>query len=253
VTITEDVRIPKVAIVTGAGTGVGRAISRSLLQAGHVVVLAGRSRESLEQAAAGESLADVVPTDVTSPESVDHLFAHVVREHGRLDVLVNNAGIFGPVAAVDDLRDEDWTAVLATNVSGAVFCAREAVRVMRAQNPSGGRIINNGSLSAQTPRPSSVAYTISKHAITGLTASINLDHRDQDIVCTQIDVGNASTAMTARVGAGVLQADGSVRAEPTFDPDHVAGLVVQLAELPLDVCVPQLTIMARGMPFAGRG
>lgn len=252
-TITENGQVPKVVIVTGAGTGVGRAISRALLAAGHAVVLAGRSLDSLEQAAGGAPLADVVPADVTAAESVEHLFAHVVREHGRVDVLVNNAGIFGPIAAVDDLRDDDWAAVLATNVSGAVFCAREAVRIMRAQSPSGGRIINNGSLSAQTPRPCSVAYTISKHAITGLTASINLDHRDQGIACTQIDIGNASTAMTARIGAGALQADGSVRAEPTFDPDHVAGLVVQLTELPLDVCVPQLTVMARGMPFAGRG
>lgn len=251
---TTDISVRRQAIVvTGAGSGVGRAIARTLLEAGHDVVLAGRTASALADTAAGADHAVVVPTDVTSSASVRALFDGVVERLGRVDVLVNNAGVFGPAVTVDALDDDEWAAVLATNVTGAVFCAREAVRVMRAQSPGGGRIINNGSLSAHVPRPASVAYAVSKHAVSGLTASINLDHRAHGICCTQIDIGNAETAMTSGIGVEALQPDGTRRPEATIDSAHVGSLVTQLVGLPLDVNVPQLTVMAREMPFAGRG
>ena len=228
-------------------------MARALLGAGHHVVLAGRTVAALDETAAGADRALVVQTDVTSSASVRALFDHVVERFGPLDVMVNNAGVFGPAVTVDVLTDDDWAAVVATNVTGTVFCAREAVRIMRDQSPCGGRIINNGSLSAHVPRPASVAYAVSKHAISGLTASINLDHRSHGICCTQIDIGNAATAMTAGVGIDALQPDGTRRPEPTIDAAHVGDLVAQLVALPLDVNVPQLTVMAREMPFAGRG
>lgn len=242
-----------VVVVTGAGSGVGRAISRSLLAAGHLVVLAGRTESALQESAAGSKQALVIPTDVTSSDAVRSLFDRAVCEFGRVDGLVNNAGVLGPAVTIEGLDDESWATVAATNVTGAIYCAREAVRVMRGQNPAGGRIVNNGSLSAHRPRPASVAYVVTKHAMSGLTASINLDHRSHGIACTQIDIGNASTPMTSGIGAGALQPDGSRRAEPTIDPSHVGDLVARLIALPLDVNVPQMTIMAREMPFAGRG
>ncbi|TYC08751.1 SDR family oxidoreductase [Actinomadura syzygii] len=241
------------AVVTGAGSGLGRAIAHALLDAGHVVVLAGRTRAALEETAAGRPRAYVVQADVTSPPSVRALFAAARDLHGRVDVLVNNAGVFGPHGAVDEVSDQAWGEVLAANVTGSFLCAREAVRVMKDQRPPGGRIINNGSLSAHVPRPRSVAYTVSKHAISGLTAALNLDLRDHGIACTQLDVGNAATAMTAGIGVQALQPDGTRRAEPTIDPVHVARSVTHVVSLPLEVNVPSLTVMARAMPYAGRG
>lgn len=243
----------RAVVVTGAGSGLGRAISRTLAARGHRVVLAGRDRRTLEETAGSSPSMWVVPTDVTSSASVRGLFDEAVGHLGRLDVLVNNAGVFGPSAGVDTIDDDDWEQVLATNVSGSMYCAREAARLMKSQAPRGGRIINNGSLSAHVPRPASVAYTVSKHAITGLTASLNLDLRDVDICCTQLDVGNAATAMTSSIAVEALQADGTRRPEPTIDPQHVADLVAHLVALPLDVNVPALTVMARGMPYVGRG
>ncbi|MET0451395.1 MAG: SDR family oxidoreductase [Mycobacterium sp.] len=243
----------KTVIVTGAGSGLGRAAVQVLLEAGHRVVLAGRRPDALVESAAGHPLARVVPTDVTDAGSVRSLFAESVSAFGRVDVLFNNAGVFGPSAAVDEIDDDAWHETWRTNVDGAVFCAREAVRVMSNQLPCGGRIINNGSLSAHRPRPRSVAYTVTKHAISGLTASMLLDLRDVDICVTQIDIGNAATAMTAGFGAEALQANGTMAAEPTFDAVHVARSLAYLVELPLEVSVPSLTIMARGMPFFGRG
>ncbi|MFE9246900.1 SDR family oxidoreductase [Nocardiopsis sp. NPDC006938] len=243
----------KVIVITGAGAGIGRETARRLLGDGHSVVLAGRRRETLEETAGERPGAVVVDTDVTSSESVGALFAAVRERFGRVDVLFNNAGVFGPAASVDEIEDDAWREVLDTNVTGSLNCAREAARMMRAQTPGGGRIINNGSISAHVPRPSSVAYTVSKHAISGLTASLNLDLRGHGIACTQIDVGNAATAMTAGFGANARQADGSVRAEPTIDVAHVADTIAHIVSLPLDVNVPTVTVMAREMPFAGRG
>ncbi|MGY0389467.1 SDR family oxidoreductase [Nocardioides sp. WG-D5] len=245
----------QIVVVTGAGTGVGRAISRELLDRGHGVVLAGRRRAPLDDAAAGHPAATVAPLDVADPAAVAAMFGDALARHGRVDVLVNNAGTFGPAVRIDELQLEDWEDTWRTNVTGSVVCAREAVRVMLAQDRPGGRIINNGSLSAQVPRPHSVAYAVTKHAISGLTASLALDLRDEGIAVTQVDIGNASTAMTAGayVAQGALQPDGTHRAEPTIDVRHVATLVAQVVELPTDVAVPQLTVMARAMPFAGRG
>ncbi|WP_152521150.1 SDR family oxidoreductase [Nocardiopsis ganjiahuensis] len=243
----------KVVVITGAGAGIGRETARRLLGDGHSVVLAGRRRETLEETADGSPGAVVVEADVTSPESVRTLFGEVRERFGRVDVLFNNAGVFGPAASVDEIEDSAWREVLDTNVTGSLNCAREAARMMKAQSPQGGRIINNGSVSAQAPRPSSVAYTVSKHAINGLTASMNLDLRGHGIACTQIDVGNAATEMTRGFGSDARQADGSVRPEPTIDVAHVADTVAHIVSLPLDVNVPTLTVMAREMPLVGRG
>ncbi len=244
---------PKVVVITGAGSGIGRATADVLLDAGHRVVLAGRRPETLARTAAGRPNARVVATDVTDSASVQALFADTVAMFGRVDVLFNNAGVFGPSASVIDIDDDQWHTTWRTNVDGAVFCAREAARVMAAQVPRGGRIVNNGSLSAHRPRPNSLAYTVTKHAISGLTASMLLDLRDVDICVTQIDIGNAATDMTAGFSHQTPQADGSLAAEPTFDVDHVARAVAHLVELPLDVSVPSLTVMARAMPYFGRG
>jgi len=246
-----------VAVVTGAGSGLGRVIARALLTAGWQVAAAGRRWKPLEETAGrragpgGPALP--VITDVTEPDSVAALFAAVGNRWGRVDLLVNNAGVFGPVGPVDEISLADWRQVVDTNLTGAFLCAQQAVRMMRDQDPRGGRIINNGSISAHTPRPGSVAYTATKHAITGLTKSISLDGRRFDIACGQIDIGNAATDMTARMSHGVPQADGSLAPEPTFDASHVAGAVVYMASLPLDANVQFLTITATKMPFIGRG
>ncbi|WP_188545702.1 SDR family oxidoreductase [Rhodococcoides trifolii] len=251
--MTDSERGPQVVVVTGAGSGLGRAMSVALLDAGHHVVLVGRNRSTLEETAAGRGHADIAVADVTSDRSVCSLFATVVERFGRLDVLVNNAGTFGPAASVDNLDVDAWNTTVAVNLTGVFLCAREAMRIMKAQDPRGGRIINNGSISAHTPRPSSAAYTATKHGVSGLTKSISLDGRAFDICCTQIDIGNAATDMTSGIGHAVLQPDGSTRAEPTFDPRHVADTIVHLVDLPLDVTVPTLTIMANRMPYVGRG
>ncbi|MET0475924.1 MAG: SDR family oxidoreductase [Mycobacterium sp.] len=243
----------RVIVITGAGSGLGRATARVLLRAGHRVVLAGRRPGALVESAEGHPDARVIPTDVTDSGSVRALFAEVVAAFGRVDVLFNNAGVFGPSASVDQIEDAAWHETWRTNVDGSVFCAREAARIMSAQLPRGGRIINNGSLSAHRPRPSSVAYAVTKHAINGLTASMLLDLRDVDICVTQIDIGNAATAMTSGFGAEAAQPGGSRTAEPTFDAVHVARAVAHLVEMPLDVSVPSLTVMARTMPYFGRG
>jgi NAD(P)-dependent dehydrogenase (short-subunit alcohol dehydrogenase family) len=240
-----------VAVVTGAGSGLGRCIARALLDAGWRVALAGRRAGALHETAHGSGAALVVPTDVTCQESVASLFGAVGERWGRLDLLVNNAGVFGPPAAVDELDPADWRAVVDTNLTGCFLCARHAVRMMKAQG--GGRIINNGSISAHAPRPNSIAYTATKHAITGLTKSISLDGRAFGIACGQIDIGNAATELTQRFSDGVPQANGSIAAEPTFDPRHVADAVLYMASLPLDANVLFMTITATGMPFVGRG
>jgi NAD(P)-dependent dehydrogenase (short-subunit alcohol dehydrogenase family) len=246
-----------VAVVTGAGSGLGRVISLSLLSSGWQVALAGRRGDALEEtAAAATGAADAVlavPADVTSPSSVAALFQRVAERWGRLDLLVNNAGVFGPSGPVDAIDLAGWQAVVDTNLTGAFLCAQHAVRMMKAQVPRGGRIINNGSISAHTPRPGSICYTATKHAMTGLTKSLSLDGRAFDIACGQIDIGNAATEMTQRFGAGVPQADGSIAAEPVFDARHVAEAVVYMASLPLDANVQFLTITATKMPYIGRG
>jgi NADP-dependent 3-hydroxy acid dehydrogenase YdfG len=244
-----------VAVVTGASSGLGRVISQALLGAGWQVALAGRRAELLEETAAGApaEAALAVPSDVTSAESVAALFDAVKNRWGRLDLLVNNAGLFGPAAPADEIDLADWQRVVDTNLTGAFLCAQHAVRMMKAQDPRGGRIINNGSISAHTPRPNSIAYTATKHAITGLTKSLSLDGRAHDIACGQIDIGNAETELTKRFAQGVLQANGSLMAEPVFDAQHVAGAVLYMASLPLDANVQFLTITATTMPFIGRG
>jgi NAD(P)-dependent dehydrogenase (short-subunit alcohol dehydrogenase family) len=242
-----------VAVVTGAGSGLGRVVANALLDAGYRVALAGRRREALDETAGGRAEALVVPTDVADAGSVAGLFGMVRESWGRVDLLVNNAGIFGPAGTVEEIAVADWEATVATNLTGSFLCAREAFAAMREQRPQGGRIINNGSISAHTPRPGSAAYTATKHAITGLTKSLSLDGRPFGIACGQIDVGNAATEMTAGIAVGARQADGSVRPEPTFDPRHVAEAVLMMARLPLDVNVQFLTITATGMPFIGRG
>jgi NAD(P)-dependent dehydrogenase (short-subunit alcohol dehydrogenase family) len=239
----------RVALVTGAGSGIGRHVAHGLLEAGYRVVLAGRRREALEETAAGHERATVAPADVSDPEAVNGLFSPL----DRLDVLFNNAGTFGPAGPLEDLTFEDWQAVVDTNLTGAFLCAQAAYRVMKGQDPRGGRIINNGSISAHVPRPNAIAYTATKHAITGLTRAISLEGRAHDIACGQIDVGNAATEMTAAMEKGVLQADGSTAVEPTMDVAHTAAAVVYMAGLPLDANVEFMTIMATKMPYIGRG
>jgi NAD(P)-dependent dehydrogenase (short-subunit alcohol dehydrogenase family) len=253
----EEQVMSKVAIVTGAGSGIGRAAALALLEAGYAVGLAGRRTEPLEETAemAGDaaSRALPVPTDVSDSASVRALFAKVAEAFGHVDVVFNNAGVNVPGTVFGDLTDEQWRKVVDINLTGAFFCAREAFRVMRDQRPQGGRIINNGSISAHVPRPGSAPYTATKHAITGLTRTIALDGRPFDIACSQIDIGNAATEMAARMAKGVPQADGSTRVEPLMDVGHVASAVVYMASLPLDASVQFMTIMATKMPFIGRG
>ena len=245
----------KVAVVTGAGSGIGRAVAVALGEAGFAVALAGRRADALEETAAkvapGRGLA--IATDVSDSGSVRALFATVRERFGRVDVLFNNAGMGAPPVEFDELSDERWNAVVAVNLNGAFYCARAAFGLMRAQSPQGGRIINNGSISAHVPRPNSAPYTTTKHAITGLTKSLSLDGRKYDIACGQIDIGNAATPMTARMRDGVPQADGSVRVEPVMDVANVARAVVFMATLPLDANVQFMTVMATKMPFVGRG
>jgi NAD(P)-dependent dehydrogenase (short-subunit alcohol dehydrogenase family) len=249
----------KVAIVTGAGSGVGKYSALALLRDGFSVVLAGRRKEALEAAAEeGKSKSPgsrtlVVPTDVSDPESIRALFAQTKQAFGRLDLLFNNAGIGAPPVPLEELPFEKWKAVVDTNLTGSFLCTQEAIKIMKSQQPRGGRIINNGSISAHAPRPFSVAYTSTKHAITGLTKSTSLDGRKYDIACGQIDIGNAATDMTARMAKGVPQANGSVEVEPTMDVENVARAVAYMASLPLDANVQFLTVMATKMPFIGRG
>jgi NAD(P)-dependent dehydrogenase (short-subunit alcohol dehydrogenase family) len=240
----------KVAVVTGAGSGIGRAVARALLEAGYQVALAGRRAEALRETA-DDAL--VVPTDVASEEAVAELFAEVRRTWGRVDLLFNNAGTFGPAGTADEISVADWRRTVETNLTGAFLCAREAVRLMKEQRPRGGRIINNGSISAHTPRPGSIAYTATKHAITGLTKSLSLDGRAYDIACGQIDIGNAATEMTAGIAQGAPQADGRLLAESTFDVHEVARAVLYMASLPLEANVQFMTLTATKMPFIGRG
>jgi NAD(P)-dependent dehydrogenase (short-subunit alcohol dehydrogenase family) len=244
----------KVALVTGAGTGVGKAVALALAEEGYAVVLAGRRRDMLEEtakAAAGKTL--VVPTDIADPGAIKALFAKTKETFGRLDVLFNNAGIGAPAVPLEELSYEQWKAVVDTNLTGAFLCTQEAMRIMKSQDPRGGRIINNGSISAHAPRPHSVAYTSTKHAITGLTKSTALDGRQYDVACGQIDIGNAATPLTERMVKGVLQPNGTTMPEPRMEADHVGKAVVYMAGLPLDTNVLFMTVMATKMPFVGRG
>ena len=247
----------KIAVVTGAGSGIGRAVSLALHGAGYSVVLAGRRAEKLEEtvaaanSGAGKMLA--VPTDISQPDAVRALFEKTKETFGRLDLLFNNAGSGGPGVPMEDLTYEQWNKVVGANLTGAFLCAQEAIKIMKAQMPRGGRIINNGSLSAHAPRPNSAPYTATKHGITGLTKCISLDGRKYDIACGQIDVGNAVTAMTERMAAGVPQPNGTRMVEPRMDVRHVADAVLYMANLPLDANVQFMTVMATQMPFVGRG
>jgi NAD(P)-dependent dehydrogenase (short-subunit alcohol dehydrogenase family) len=244
------------AIVTGAGTGIGRAVAIGLLSDGYRVALAGRRVEPLEETARASGRAEhalVVPTDVTSSSAVASLFERVRRAFGRLDVLVNNAGISAPGVPLDQLTDENWQEVVNVNLTGTFLCMREAFAIMKAQDPRGGRIINNGSISAQVPRPNSAPYTATKHAVTGLTRSGSLDGRPFDIACGQIDIGNAATDMTARITSGMPQANGTIQPEPRIDVEHVVRAFLYMASLPLDVNVQFMTVMATKMPYIGRG
>jgi NAD(P)-dependent dehydrogenase (short-subunit alcohol dehydrogenase family) len=247
----------QVAVVTGAGSGIGREVTRALLDAGYRVALAGRREDALRatlfRSGASAQRAIVIPTDVSDAASVRALFARVRDQLGRVDLLFNNAGIFGAPAPIEDVSVDEWHAVVATNLTGAFLCAQEAFRAMKAQRPQGGRIINNGSISAHAPRPHAIAYTATKHAITGLTKAISLEGRAYDIACGQIDIGNAATEMTTAMSGGVLQADGSIAAEPTIDVQHVADVVLSMAGLPLDANVQFITLMATKMPYVGRG
>jgi len=246
----------KVAIVTGAGSGVGRAVGLVLLREGYHVALAGRRKDALEQVAGeagpARSRALVVPTDVRDPEAIRALFAQTKSAFGRLDLLFNNAGI-GAAGLLEDLSVEQWKAVVDTNLTGSFLCTQEAFRIMKSQDPRGGRIINNGSISAHTPRPNSAPYTSTKHAITGLTKATSLDGRKYDIACGQIDIGNAATPMTERMAKGVPQPNGTVAIEPTMDVENVANAVLCMARMPLDANVLFMTVMANKMPFVGRG
>ncbi|MPZ56469.1 MAG: SDR family NAD(P)-dependent oxidoreductase [Rhizobiales bacterium] len=249
----------KVAVVTGAGSGIGKAVARALLRTGYAVALAGRRREMLDEAIAesganqGDAIA--VPTDVGDPEAVKALFAKVKQTYGRLDVLFNNAGTGAPAMPIEDLPFDKWKAVVDANLTGVFLCTQEAIKIMKAQDPRGGRIINNGSISAHAPRPGAVAYTSTKHAVTGLTKQTALDCRQYDIACGQIDIGNAVSPLTERMvtGEGVLQPDGRKMVEPRMDVEHVAQAVLYMAGLPLESNVLFMTVMATKMPFVGRG
>jgi NAD(P)-dependent dehydrogenase (short-subunit alcohol dehydrogenase family) len=247
----------KVAVVTGAGSGVGKATALALLKERYSVVLAGRRKEALETTAAegkaSGSRSLVVPTDVGDPASVRALFAKTKETFGRLDLLFNNAGTGAPPVPLEDLTYEQWKTVVDANLTGVFLCTQEAFKIMKSQDPRGGRIVNNGSISAHAPRPNSSPYTSTKHAVTGLTKATSLDGRKYDIACGQIDIGNAATEMTARMKKGVLQAHGTVEVEPTMDVENVARAVVYMASLPLDANVLFLTVMATKMPFVGRG
>lgn len=245
----------RVAVVTGAGSGIGRAVAQLMLSDGYRVALAGRREPQLLETAGGHPDALVVPCDVTEPADVERLFAAVLRRWGRADVLFNNAGVFGPAASVDEISLEDWNATLAVNLTGSLLCAAAAVRAMKTQNPQGGRIINNGSISAHSPRPRTVAYTVTKHAMSGLTKSIELDGRGFGITCGQIDIGNTATEImdTIGIGSGALQADGSRRVEPMFPVEDAARAVLLMANMPASANVGSLMVTAAGMPFVGRG
>ncbi len=248
--------VSRVAVVTGAGSGIGAAVATALAEDGWSVVLAGRRPDALEatlRALPNPAAGRAVPTDVADEESVRALFDRTVAELGRVDLLVNNAGASSPARELDAVPLAEWQAAVAVNLTGTFLCSREAFRVMRSQRPRGGRIINNGSISAQVPRPMSAAYTATKHAVTGLTKATALDGRAYDIACGQIDIGNAATEMTERMAAGVLQADGSTRAEPRMDVRDVARAVVYMASLPLGANVASLTVLATTMPYGGRG
>ncbi|WP_454816565.1 SDR family oxidoreductase [Labrys neptuniae] len=246
----------KIAIVTGAASGIGKAVAHALLGDGWSVVFTGRRKEALEAAIAESShaaSARAIPSDVTDPASVAALFDATVTALGRVDLVFNNAGTIAPGVPIEDLPFEQWKAVIDTNVTGVFLCTKEAFRVMKAQEPRGGRIINNGSISATAPRPNSAPYTASKHAVTGLTKSSSLDGRKYDIACGQIDIGNTLTPMASKMPGGVPQADGSIKPEPTFDVKHVADAVVYMAGLPLEANVQFMTVMATKMPLVGRG
>jgi NAD(P)-dependent dehydrogenase (short-subunit alcohol dehydrogenase family) len=247
----------KVAVVTGAGSGIGRAVAVALMKDGFATALAGRRKDALEQTAAmGKAMGAqslVLPTDVGDIAQVKALFAATKEAFGRLDLLFNNAGTGAPAMPLEDLPFEQWKKVVDANLAGSFLCAQEAIKIMKAQTPRGGRIINNGSISAHAPRPMSVAYTATKHAITGLTKSISLDCRNYDIACGQIDIGNAATEMTDRMTQGVMQANGEMAVEPRMDVQHVASAVAYMASLPLESNVQFMTVMATKMPFVGRG
>jgi NAD(P)-dependent dehydrogenase (short-subunit alcohol dehydrogenase family) len=247
----------KIAVVTGAGSGIGRAVALALAGEGYAVVLAGRRADALEQTVRdahphGARMLPV-PTDVADPESVRALFARTKEEFGRIDLLFNNAGVGAPGVPLDELSVEQWRAVVDTNLTGAFLCTQQAFRLMKTQTPKGGRIINNGSISAYVPRPQSAPYTATKHAITGLTRSTSLDGRQHDIACGQIDIGNAATDLAAKMARGVPQANGEIAVEPLMDVSHVAQAVVYMAGLPLEANVQFMTVMATKMPFIGRG
>jgi NAD(P)-dependent dehydrogenase (short-subunit alcohol dehydrogenase family) len=247
----------KIALVTGAGSGIGRAVSLALHADGYSLVLAGRRAGELEKTAAQAERSDgrilVVPTDVSKPDSVKALFAKTKEAFGRLDLLFNNAGTGAPAIPMEDLSFEQWTAAVNVNLTGAFLCAQEAIRIMKAQDPRGGRIINNGSISSHAPRPNSAPYTATKHAISGLTKCISLDGRKYDIACGQIDIGNAATEMTEPMAAGVPQANGTMMVEPRMDLNHVCDAVLYMANLPLEANVQFMTVMSTKMPFVGRG
>ncbi len=246
----------KVAVVTGAGSGIGKAVALAFLKDGYRVALAGRRKDALEQTAresGAGSRALAVPTDVANPDSVKALFARTKQTFGRLDVIFNNAGVSAPGVPLEDLTFEQWKNVVDINLTGMFLCIQEAFRIMKDQDPRGGRIINNGTISAHAPRPNSAPYTATKHAVTGLTKSASLDGRKYDIACCQIDIGNALTEMAAKMTKGVPQANGEIKIEPTMDVQHVANSVLHMASLPLEANIQFLTVMATKMPFVGRG